>query len=192
VILQTFGARSGNSGGAHDARRIMRVESWAGITAVCVLLSVGVAAAPKQCRRSTLPANVELLSDLQNVLQQIYDRSETFRAQCARIAAASNLHVRVQVSLSIPKACRAFTVIRRQGRVIWADVNVPPGRDHAELVAHEFEHVIEQIEGLDLRRLSKTHGAGVWEVERGWFESGRAVHVGRRVTAEVFRAREAD
>jgi hypothetical protein len=71
-------------------------------------------------------------------------------------------------------------------------VNVPPGRDHAELVAHEFEHVIEQIEGLDLRRLSKQHGAGVWEVERGWFESGRALDVGRMVRAEVFRARAAD
>jgi hypothetical protein len=170
----------------------MRFESWVGIAAVCVLLSVGAAAAPKQCRRSTLPANIELLPDLQNVLQRIYDRSETFRAQCARIAVASNLHVRVQVNLSIPKACRASTVIRRQGRIIWADVNVPPGRDHAELVAHEFEHVIEQIEGLDLRRLSKQHGAGVWEVERGWFESGRALDVGRMVRAEVFRARAAD
>jgi hypothetical protein len=153
---------------------------------------VGVSAAPKQCRRSTLPANVELLSDLQGVLQQIYDRSETFRAQCARIAAASNLHVRVQVNLSIPRVCRAFTVIRRQGRVIWAEVNVPPGREYPELVAHEFEHVIEQIEGLDLRRLSKKRGAAVWEVEGGWFESRRAVDVGRVVAAEVFRPRETD
>ena len=88
--------------------------------------------------------------------------------------------------------CRAFTVIRRQGRGISADVNVPPGRHYPELVAHEFEHVIEQIEGLDLRRLAKKHGAGVWEVERGWFESGRAVDVGRIVTAEVFHRRQAN
>jgi hypothetical protein len=88
--------------------------------------------------------------------------------------------------------CRAFTVVRRQGRVIRAEVNVPPGRDYAELVAHEFEHVIEQIEGLDLRRMSKTRGARVWEVERGWFESGRAVDAGRAVTAEVYHSRHAD
>jgi hypothetical protein len=165
----------------------MRIKSWAGVAALCGILSVGVAGAPKQCRRSTLPANVEVSPDLHDVLQQIYDGSETFRAQCGRIAAASNVRVRVQLSLTIPRMCRAFTVVRRQGRTIHADVHLPPGRNHAELVAHEFEHVIEQIEGLDLRRLSRTRGAGVWEVERGWFESGRAIEVGRIVTAEVFR-----
>jgi hypothetical protein len=182
-----FDVRVRDCGGAHHARRIMRIESWAGAAALCGMLSVGAAGAPKECRRSTLPPNVEVLSDLHDVLQQIYDGSETFRAQCARIAAESNVRVRVRLSLSIPRMCRAFTVVRRQGRAIHADVHVPPGRNHAELVAHEFEHVLEQIDGLDLRRLSRTHGARVWEVERGWFESGRAIEAGRVVTAEVYR-----
>ena len=31
-------------------------------------------------------------------------------------------------------------------------LHLPPSSDHAELLGHEFEHLLEQIEGLDLRR----------------------------------------
>jgi hypothetical protein len=55
----------------------------------------------------------------------------------------------------------------------------------AELVAHEFEHVIEQIEGVNLRKLARAKGSGVHEIEREVFESDRAQAAGRVVAAEA-------
>jgi hypothetical protein len=174
---------------------IMRAESWVAVTAVCLIVSgVAASAEPQQCRRSMLPANVELYSDLSRPLQHIYDRSATFRSQCESIAGASNLRVRVFIKVRFPSHCRAFTIVRRQGFQIRADVYLPPSSDHSELLAHEFEHLLEQIEGLNLRRLARVRGSGVRTVEGEWFESDRAQAAGRVVTAEVraFRAPATD
>jgi hypothetical protein len=85
----------------------------------------------------------------------------------------------------MPSGYRAFTNIRRFGREIRADVHLPPGRWLTELVAHEFEHLLEQIEGLNLRVLSRTRGSGVREIERELFETDRAIRAGRVVEAEA-------
>ena len=168
----------------------MRVESRAGVLVVLWLLWVGAASAErKQCRRSTLPSNVELMADLGEILQRMYDRSPTFRSQCERIAKASNLRVRIRINTRIPKVCRALTVVQRQGYEIRADVHLPPASNYPELVGHEFEHLLEQVEGLDLRRLARVRGAGVHEVERGMFETNRAQEVGRVVAAEMYASR---
>jgi hypothetical protein len=58
--------------------------------------------------------------------------------------------------------------------------------DHlAELIAHEIEHVIEQIDGVDLRVQSLLPGTGVRSCMDGSFETVRAVRVGRRVAQET-------
>ena len=164
----------------------MRIESWAGATAVLLALFGGsTVAGPQQCRPSPLPPNVELAQDLARVLTRIYERSPAFRLQCGRIAAADNLLVTVRIDTSIPRRCRAFTRIFRQGSYIRANVHLPPTSALTELVGHEFEHVLEQIEGLDLRKLSRVKGSGVHEVEGQAFETDRAQAVGRAVAAEV-------
>ena len=114
--------------------------------------SCGAAAAeplpqPHPCGLSIIPANVELLTSISDALQRIYDQSPTFRAQCDRIARAKHLRVRIRIDPSIPAKCRAFTIVQRRGFEIVAEVHLPPSGDHSELVAHEFEHVIEQVEG---------------------------------------------
>jgi hypothetical protein len=168
----------------------MGFESRAGVLVVLLLVCVSSASAERrQCRRSTLPSNVELLADLDEVLQRIYHRSATFRSQCERIARASNLRVRVHINTRIPRLCRALTIVQRQGYEIVADVHLPPASNHAELVGHEFEHLLEQIEGLDLRRLARVRGAGVREVERGMFETDRAQDAGKIVAMEVYASR---
>jgi hypothetical protein len=168
----------------------MRIESWVGVAAVSlVLVYVGLASADgRRCVRLTLPQNVEFFSDLDHVVQRIYDRSPTFRSQCARIASASNLRVRVHINTRIPRVCRALTVVKRAGFQIQADVHLPPGTNYSELIGHEFEHLLEQVEGLDLRRLSRVRGSGVWSVERELFESGRAQDAGKVVAAEFYAA----
>ena len=164
----------------------MRIESWAGATVlVLALFSGSIAAEQQQCRLSPLPANVELAHDLARVLQRIYERSPSFRVQCERIAAAENLLVTVRIDSSIPRRCRAFTRIYRQGYYIRADVHVPASSALTELVGHEFEHVLEQIEGLDLRRLARVKGSGVHDVEGLAFETDRAQAAGRLIAVQA-------
>ena len=38
---------------------------------------------------------------------------------------------------------------------------IPPVDDHVELIAHELEHVIEQLDDIDLRTLAKVPSSGV-------------------------------
>jgi hypothetical protein len=159
-------------------------ESWVCVVALLVMFS-GTFAAEQQCLRSKLPTNVSMRGDLARVLGRIYDRSPTFRAQCRRIAGADNLRVAIRVDTAIPSRCRAFTIVTRYGYDIRAEVHVPPGNGLTELVAHEFEHVLEQIEGINLRRLARKKDSGVREVEGQAFETDRAQKAGRLVAAEV-------
>ena len=107
----------------------MRIESWVGVTVVLLMMCVGaIHADEQQCRRSLLPANVDMPRDLERVIRRIYDRSPAFRAQCERIARAGNLRVRVRIDTAIPSRCRAFTIVQRQGHDIRADVHLPPSQ----------------------------------------------------------------
>jgi hypothetical protein len=54
-----------------------------------------------------------------------------------------------------------------------------------ELIGHEFEHLLEQIEGLDLKRLARVKGSGVRVLEGRVFETDRAQAAGRLVAAEM-------
>ena len=71
------------------------------------------------------------------------------------------------------------------GYGIHAEVHLPPGSNLTELVAHEFEHVIEQIEGINLRKLAGKKDSGVREVEGKAFETDRAQKAGLVVAAEA-------
>jgi hypothetical protein len=166
----------------------MRIGSLVGVaTSVLVMLGSVIAAEPQQRRGCALPANVHIPRDLERPVARIYDRSPTFRAQCERIAAAANLRINVRIDTAIPSSCRAFTTVIRRGRGIRAEVHLPPSSDHSELLAHEFEHLLEQIEGLDLRRLARVKGSGVREVQDELFETDRAQAAGRVVAVEAGR-----
>ena len=166
----------------------MRIESWPDVVLVVLVLFACVTAAEtQQCQEPRLPANVDLPRDLARVLRRMYDRSPTFRAQCERIARADNLRVTVRIDTRIPSRCRAFTIVRRQGYDIHAEMHLPASNALIELVGHEFEHVIEQIEGLNLKRLARVKGSGVREAEPRVFETDRAQLAGRVVAAEVER-----
>jgi len=168
----------------------MRTESWVGAVLGVLLCGAVLSAEPAhQCQQWRLPANIELPDDLARTLRRLRDRSPTFKAQCERIALAEHLRVTVRLDTSMPGRCQAFTTIRRVRGQIHADVHVPPGRLLTELVAHEFEHLLEQIEGLDLRTLSRTRGSGVWAVEHEIFETDRARRAGQVVLAEAFTRR---
>jgi hypothetical protein len=141
---------------------------------------------------SVLPDNFELPGVLEARVTDVYGQSATFRAQCDRLAKMPNLKVSVRFDTGMRSSCRAFSVIRRQGHALCVEVHVPPSSVLlTELIAHEFEHILEQAEHLDLRALSHVRGSGVREVEPDLFETDRAQRAGRAVVEEVRNRHEA-
>ena len=108
----------------------------------------------------------------------------------ARLADAGGLTVTVRlVVLPSTSPCRAQTVIARvDGQVRSADVQVPAGHTRlvVELIAHEFEHIVEQLDGVDLRRWvghGGVHRVGA-DQAAGPIETERARQVGLLVAGE--------
>jgi len=126
---------------------------------------------------------------LHDVVADLCRRSPTFRRQVARLADADGLTVTVRLGAFQPTSSwRAQTVITQVGgHVRSADVQVPAGdgRLVAELIAHEFEHILEQLDGVDLKRWVGSSGVRrVGAPETGPIETERANQVGRLVAGE--------
>jgi hypothetical protein len=83
---------------------------------------------------------------------------------------------------------RAQSIVRhhRYGLIV-AVVELPAFGNHAELIAHEFEHIVEQLEGVNLRRLAYERSAGVYVLGHD-YETDRAHRVGLQVARECLRA----
>lgn len=133
--------------------------------------------------QAALPANLHATGHLQQVVERMWQQSSTFRRQCARLAHAS---VPVTLQMEIVENFRGVSRVEfERGQPTRADVriNMTYLRDVAELIAHELEHLLEIVDGIDLER----------QVERGaarrtgphHYETQRAIEVGRRVAREV-------
>ena len=136
-----------------------------------------------------LPANVVAPQILRPVLSRMWKQSRTFRRQCGRIHAEPRLLVRVYLGATISQSGgRAATHIQRRATGLEAELYVASragASDLVELIAHEFEHIIEQLDGLDLSRLARLASVTVWATGNQMFETQRASHTGRLVAAEV-------
>ena len=87
-----------------------------------------------------------------------------------------------------PSESRAFTKISRERDGALRAVVRIKGFDRAtELIAHEFEPFIEQLDGVDLKRLAALDTSGVRQCrcDGDAFETARAVHAGLQVAREV-------
>jgi hypothetical protein len=140
---------------------------------------------------ATLPGNLNAARGLHPILKRMWRGSRTFRAQCARIERAPMLQV-VLTQVSGTQAGRggARTEFTRSNHLLHAAVIV--GLDLSsnaliELIAHELEHVIEQLDGAQLTGRAQK---GVFREADDTFETARAAHVGQQVASEVRRARE--
>ena len=135
-----------------------------------------------------LPDNITVAAAYQDLVDAMLRQSPTFRAQCARIAAAPHLRVDVQRSLLAPTHA-AITQLTRQNGRLEAQVAVSPFGDPILLIAHEFEHVVEQLDDVDLPAMAVRPGTGVYaDPLSGGFETERAIAVGKRVERELSRA----
>jgi hypothetical protein len=136
-----------------------------------------------------LPATIQVTEALQPVVALLLHKSATFRRQCVRIAAAPHTRILVVVDPRPRPATDArarATITRHDHGLVGAVIEMPFVGDHAELLAHEFEHVIEQIEGVDLAWLSRRGELGIVRVDDGVYESARARAAGLAVRNEVY------
>jgi hypothetical protein len=133
-----------------------------------------------------LPPNLRVPHDLRPLLQQTLQRSPTFQRQMKTLLHTQR--VRMSVVYGGLRGLRLFqaqsTVTHHEWGALVVDTTLYAPADMVELVAHELEHVCEQIEGIDLPSLAGRHDSGVYDVG-GHFETLRAIVAGRRVTREA-------
>jgi hypothetical protein len=119
----------------------------------------------------------------------LWDRSPTFREQCRRIVDAGIVVVIETAAVAdlMRWRVRARSIILKNehGRVQFVRVQIGEDEKWVVHLPHELEHVVEQIEGLDLvREARRTHGH-VWSVAGGAYETLRARQVGLQVAREA-------
>jgi Tol biopolymer transport system component len=132
------------------------------------------------------PSNLDVAPVFRPFLDEMWQASPTFRGQWRRLAARTGVRVSVLVE-DLPRpasSSRARTVLRHQdGSLVSARVYLKPSLDAAELIAHELEHILEQLDGVDLQ--AQAGNGVVWKAGDGDFETRRAIEAGRRVAREI-------
>jgi hypothetical protein len=138
-----------------------------------------------------LPPNLIVPSTFRRTVDAMLRGSPTFRRQCVRIANAPRITVVIDWFQPVAAdRVRARTVLStsRDGRR-YAKVLIRPLDDPVELIAHEIEHVIEQLDDVDLPALAAvpTSGVRACDCPGAGFETIRAVRTGLAAADEVRR-----
>jgi hypothetical protein len=121
---------------------------------------------------------------LQPIIDAMLRRSSTFRQQCLRLA--SPRLGTISFRQEVLKGARALTEVTPINGRLTAVVRLGLGDNEVELIAHEIEHIIEQLDGVDLRARAKLSGTGVYlcSTGRDSFETLRAIRAGLKVAQE--------
>lgn len=149
------------------------------------VLSAGAPAADPDRACPSLPQNIVAPGVYRTWVEDLISRSPTLLAQCQLIAASPDVTVRITAARP-QSCCRAAATFRRErdGRLC-AVIALPVSVDFAELLAHEFEHVLEQIEGIDLAVQARIRDSGVYRVSYRRYETVRAREAGRAAAREI-------
>ena len=176
------------------APRTWLINLWcaAALSVATVALPAPAFAEPASAESAAnrLPPRFHVAESMRPRFGELLERSATFRAQCRRISDAEvrvvfevghALAVRFADSRALPghpRRGRPGAVRSRAGQ---------PGRHAHELLPHELEHVIEQLEGLDLAAVANKRNGTVWRVTGHDYETSRADQVAERVLARIPR-----
>ena len=161
----------------------MCVRRWCAVVLI-VFCGVPRAIGAQQQDRcaAAIPGNIDaglLAPDMIALLRQ----SETFRAQCNRIAQARHVRVKIDMTSTLDSARLEPMEHRLGAGAIAAEIDLLFGENYRELLAHEFEHILEQIDGVDLRHEAAEGRA--WALPGGVFETRRAFAAGMQVLREA-------
>lgn len=186
-----FGRSTGVVGtGALGGPRPGHGYTWCAL-ALGALLSSGVSAAQPSAPDAetvAMPKHVYVAPCLRDTIAMMLQHSPTFREQVATLARTTRLGMAIKLEASTKSQLAEATIRRFHSGLLLAVISIHSIVDKEELIAHEIEHVREQIEGLDLARLARTGKGVTWTGTT--YETERAINVGHRVGSEI-RAREA-
>jgi len=156
-----------------------------------ILLAAPEASAGTVCVRA-LPPSIDATSELRRHMETMLQRSITFRQQCHTLE-RQDLHVQIRSDATLAdRPYRAFSVIRRLPSGFTACVAITPFGDPTPWIAHEIEHIIEQIEGVRVAALAEDRGGRLaWRWAGNMYETRRAIQAGRIVQREMRDAERA-
>lgn len=168
------------------------------VRVVLVVLLVGLlgthAGARAEPDTPLIAGTIHIDEPLRPTVRDMLARSATFRRQWNLVTEERGVHVAVFVATGpLGPMCRARTTIRKYSSgLLLAVVMIPPRGEYPELLAHELEHVIEQIEGIDLAALARSGSIRVRQRPDGAFETARAQNAGLTVATELRAATRVD
>lgn len=141
------------------------------------------------------PSNIVVQAELRAAVARLWEGSATFRAQCLKIGEHKRYRVAISVEpkLLLSRNWRAQCVLRvYSSGLVAARVMVPLNRHQVdELIPHELEHIVEHIEGVNVREEANKHLGGVYEVGSGQIETVRAMQAGKQAKQELAAGRDA-
>ena len=132
-----------------------------------------------------LPGNLIVPNVLRPLVQRMWRKSPTFRRQCARLTEHTEVTVHIELS-TLTRKVKAQSRVRPYAGGHYAAVQIDARTPqlHVEHIAHELEHVLEQVDGTDLPRLARRRVDGVIGSDSG-YETARAQSVGLTVAREM-------
>lgn len=137
----------------------------------------------------TASGNIRIEQVLVPVFDQLLQSSATFRRQVARIAGAPYARIVVNAVLgasTLSRGSARTTMQRFSEGALLAYVEIPTPlilSEYARLFGHEFEHIIEQLERVNLHELVSTGHAA--RLRDGAYETIRARDAGLTVASEA-------
>jgi hypothetical protein len=138
-----------------------------------------------------VPSDSDIPAICRPLLADMWRGSATFRRQWIRIAAA-----RVRIAITLDKPWQPWwshsrsEISENAGLELRVSLRIvdPAVIEH---LAHELEHALEQLDGVDLARAMASHVHGVSATGRSpVFETRRATVIGRLVANEVSAHRD--
>jgi hypothetical protein len=154
------------------------------------LVSATATAAP-HAEPIAVTSNIRVAPVLAPVFDELVQSSATFREQCDRIARASYVRVIVSAVMAqstISRGSARTTMRRYAAGALIATVEIPVPLtmgEYAEFFGHEFEHILEQIDRVNLEQQTTTGAAQ--RLADGSFETRRARRVGQAIAIETER-----
>ena len=166
---------------ATDAPRVLALAFDPSVTSV--VRPYVAADVPAAESSSLLPAALNA-GAMKPLVEAMLRQSPTFRRQCQRLM--DPRLVSLLLRHEILRGARALTEVKPINGRLSAVVRLGHGDDYVELIAHEIEHVIEQLDGVDLRARAELPGTGVSECgpKPSSFETVRAIRAGLKVAQE--------
>ena len=140
-------------------------------------------------RQLAIPPNIVVSSMYRPLFESMLRQSPTFRRQCMRIAAEAVADGSCRDHAALPGYRRPrddAVDAERQGPSLCRGPDLHL-KDVEELIAHEFEHIIEQLDGVDLAAHAAQRHTGVTAIGHGrdMFETMRAKRAGLKVVSEL-------